>query len=1018
MPVRITCNACRSSFTVPDELAGMSIRCRVCRKAIRIAKTDAAIPEVQAVDEPAPLHRIQAAPGTVPPVVPPAVPTAERAGRSRPPRPEKPRSSSLGLIMLGLAGFMMMLVILIVVIGVIVVYRWQQGTTDSTTVVRIDDTVKMNDAAPAPRAAEDRPQPTPPPREPDPVRPPPQPMPAGKHDQLSPAMLAFLKDLTVFVKVDAGQLQGSGSGFLIKVDGETGYIVTNDHVANPEPPRNEPAGPGMPFGPFGPGGPGMGPFGPIGPGMGPFGPGPGMGPFGPGPGFPPGMGGPFGPGLPPMPRLFEPPAARGRVNARLTVVVHSGTERERELPAEVIDSEPDQDLAILRVRGAGLPRPINLADRAAVAETMPVYIVGYPFGEQLGFDKNPAVNLALAAVTALRSDRDNKPLLVQLQGEIHPGNSGGPVVDAKGRLTGVAVAKIRNTQIGFAIAPQVLEGVLHRGKATATVTSAVSSPTEAQLTAEIELLDLFDEYEHVNLLRAPSGPVNPTAGADGTFAILENSTPIALTRAGHKFSGVATVGLPDYPGGILALQIQFKRRDGKVEYGRPWAHRVAAAGGNRAAPAAGQRIYEPAPPLAVPDRTLALGGPIGHVVVGGAGRLLILHQPMSKKLAVFDARQGRIVAEILVAEDRPLFAAGRDHLIVYRPQANQLQRYSLPDGKLEASAASPIAGEIKALAMGSASAGPLVAFVPPSKLAATGLSLIDPATLALSKDTIEPVVGQRLRPQLQNDVLNLALSADGRTLVQRWTIEWCVWTRQGVTWRGSKFRGDTPLPSADGQTLIDHGQAFRPDGTSMSEKRGGHGRAVWCVPAAQGGLSLSINEVYEQGAAECYLKAMLHVAGRPQPIAAFPKRIADLRDLVDWIMGRPRPFERHVFYLPEDGLLLMIPAKKDRIDTYRFPLDELLKETKQDYLFVSNQPNTIARRGEEYRHRLAVQSRAGGLKMSLSHAPAGMKLAADGTLTWPVPKEFTARKVEVGLSMTDAAGQQANCRFMVDVREK
>src|SRR5262249_41827729 len=52
--------------------------------------------------------------------------------------------------------------------------------------------------------------------------------------QLSAHGLKNLKGATVFVKVEAGRLSGSGSGFLVNLDGQTGYIITNHHVVNPE----------------------------------------------------------------------------------------------------------------------------------------------------------------------------------------------------------------------------------------------------------------------------------------------------------------------------------------------------------------------------------------------------------------------------------------------------------------------------------------------------------------------------------------------------------------------------------------------------------------------------------------------------------------------------------------------------------------------------------------------------------------------------------------------------------------
>src|SRR6266849_1190530 len=57
---------------------------------------------------------------------------------------------------------------------------------------------------------------------------------AARSDSAIPAeTLEMLKGATVFVKVEGARWGKSGSGFLIKVDGKTGYIVTNQHVVAP-----------------------------------------------------------------------------------------------------------------------------------------------------------------------------------------------------------------------------------------------------------------------------------------------------------------------------------------------------------------------------------------------------------------------------------------------------------------------------------------------------------------------------------------------------------------------------------------------------------------------------------------------------------------------------------------------------------------------------------------------------------------------------------------------------------------
>jgi hypothetical protein len=54
--------------------------------------------------------------------------------------------------------------------------------------------------------------------------------PAAAQTSLSPAQLARLKAATVFVKVRYGNEGATGSGFLVRADGATGYLVTNHHV--------------------------------------------------------------------------------------------------------------------------------------------------------------------------------------------------------------------------------------------------------------------------------------------------------------------------------------------------------------------------------------------------------------------------------------------------------------------------------------------------------------------------------------------------------------------------------------------------------------------------------------------------------------------------------------------------------------------------------------------------------------------------------------------------------------------
>ena len=52
--------------------------------------------------------------------------------------------------------------------------------------------------------------------------------------QIPGALLAKLKAATVFVKVHTREVSGSGSGFVLRVAGDTAMVVTNEHVAHPK----------------------------------------------------------------------------------------------------------------------------------------------------------------------------------------------------------------------------------------------------------------------------------------------------------------------------------------------------------------------------------------------------------------------------------------------------------------------------------------------------------------------------------------------------------------------------------------------------------------------------------------------------------------------------------------------------------------------------------------------------------------------------------------------------------------
>ena len=165
--------------------------------------------------------------------------------------------------------------------------------------------------------------------------------------------------------------------------------------------------------------------------------------------------------------------------AKVEVVVHSGEANQTTLAGSVLGVDRSNDLAILRVPADAppLPPPLPVDSAAKLSLTQKLYVFGFPLGAQLG--RNITVNPS--SVSSLRKNDAGVLSQVQVHGGMEPGNSGGPVTDARGVVVGVSVAIIRGTQINFAIpgdfVRQALDGKfagrelgkLYRDNGTATL---------------------------------------------------------------------------------------------------------------------------------------------------------------------------------------------------------------------------------------------------------------------------------------------------------------------------------------------------------------------------------------------------------------------------------------------------------------------------------------------------------------------------------------------------------------------
>ncbi len=120
------------------------------------------------------------------------------------------------------------------------------------------------------------------------------------------------------------------------------------------------------------------------------------------------------------------------------------------LPAQIMASDPDCDLAALRVEAAGLPT-IRLADSRAVRPGQWVTALGHPWGVQGAATSGVVIGMGKEWPEMPPSRHDW--LVVGLH--LRPGHSGGPLVDVRGRLLGINTM-INGPDVGLAIPVHVV----------------------------------------------------------------------------------------------------------------------------------------------------------------------------------------------------------------------------------------------------------------------------------------------------------------------------------------------------------------------------------------------------------------------------------------------------------------------------------------------------------------------------------------------------------------------------------
>ncbi len=202
-----------------------------------------------------------------------------------------------------------------------------------------------------------------------------------------------------------------------------------------------------------------------------------------------------------------------------------------EITATVVGKDASTDVAILKIDAhARALTPIELGNSDAVTVGDPVYAIGNPFGftRTLTTGVVSAVQRQIDAPNSLKIDH-----AIQTDAAINHGNSGGPLIDARGRVIGVTsqistgtTGQQGNLGIGFAIPINTVRNVAAQIISTGKALHAFLGLSAATITPQIAHLFHLPTTTGLLVQDVQSGSGADKAGlrAGGTSVVVQGES--------------------------------------------------------------------------------------------------------------------------------------------------------------------------------------------------------------------------------------------------------------------------------------------------------------------------------------------------------------------------------------------------------------------------------------------------------------------------------------------------------------
>jgi serine protease Do len=242
--------------------------------------------------------------------------------------------------------------------------------------------------------------------------------------------------------------------------------------------------------------------------------------------------------------------------------------------ARIVGMDQETDIAVIKIEGVDLPT-LSFADSDQLRQGQ----IALAFGSPLGLESS--VSLGVISATVRQLEPDSPMIYLQTDAAIHPGNSGGPLVDTQGAVVGIntfVLSSPAGDAVGFAAPSNIVSAVYRQIREHGRVRRGVIGARAQTITAELAPglgLDrdwgviLADVYPGGPAERAGLRPGDVVVSLDGKA--MENGRQLDVNLYRHAAGEEITLEILR-EGERRLVRLTLSERAGDVDHLAAFAH--------------------------------------------------------------------------------------------------------------------------------------------------------------------------------------------------------------------------------------------------------------------------------------------------------------------------------------------------------------------------------------------------------------------------------------------------------------